>query len=148
MAAANDMIVKKIMTKKIVFVGVDDTLGVVKDIFDNVAFHHLLVLEHGRIFGIVSDRDLFKAISPNLGTNVETMKDVATLNKKVHHIMSRNPVVVSEDASVFEAIELFNNNDISCIPVVDNEQRPVGIVSWRDILRAVGERKAVRNGQE
>jgi acetoin utilization protein AcuB len=138
------MILKKIMTKEIVTVEADDTLWMVKGIFDNQSFHHLLVLEHGKIFGIVSDRDLFKAISPNLGTNVETLKDLATLNKKVHHIMSRNPVVLSEDASIFEAIELFNNQTVSCVPVVDAEQRPVGIVSWRDIMRAIGERKAGR----
>ena len=142
------MILKKIMTKNIVTVEADDTLWMVKGIFDNQKFHHLLVLEQGRVFGIVSDRDLFKAISPNLGTNVETLKDLATLNKKVHHIMSRNPAMLKEDASVFDAIELFNSNSVSCIPVIDDEQRPVGIVSWRDILRAIGDRKTARGGEE
>jgi acetoin utilization protein AcuB len=138
------MSLNNIMSRSVVTVEADDSLWTVKGIFDLHEFHHLLVLEHGRIFGIVSDRDLFKAISPNLGTNVETPRDLATLNKQVHHIMSRNPRVLTEAASIFDAIELFNNHPISCIPVVDEEQRPIGILSWRDVLRAIGERRSMR----
>jgi len=141
------MSLKDIMTKTVVTVEADDDLWTVQEIFLQNRFHHLLVLEHGKVFGIVSDRDLLKALSPNLGTNVETPKDLATLNKKVHHIMSRKPLVLKEDASIFDAVDLFNNNTISCIPVVDDQMRPLGIISWRDILRAIGTRRSLREEQ-
>jgi acetoin utilization protein AcuB len=42
---------------------------VVKEIFDTQSFHHLLVLhEHKRLSGIVSDRDLLRALSPYVGS--------------------------------------------------------------------------------
>lgn len=141
------MSVKTIMTRKVVTVEADDELWTVQEIFNEQRFHHLLVLEYGKLFGIVSDRDLLKALSPNLGTNVETPRDLATLNKKVHHIMSRKPIHLHEDASIFDAVDLFNQNTISCIPIVDEEMRPVGIVSWRDIMRAIGERRSLRGEQ-
>ncbi|TFW31097.1 CBS domain-containing protein [Duganella callida] len=131
------MLVKDIMSKHVVTVGLDDTLALVKEIFDHSKFHHLLALEKGELLGVVSDRDLFKALSPNIGTNVETYKDLATLNKRVHQIMSRKPRILRDDASVDDAIDLFNAEPISCIPILSHDDRLVGILSWRDILRSL-----------
>lgn len=129
------MLVKDIMSRNVVTVGLDDNLALVKEIFDHSKFHHLLALEDGELLGVVSDRDLFKALSPNIGTSVETYKDAATLNKKVHQVMSRRPKTLREDATVDAAIDLFNEHGISCIPILAGDGRLVGILSWRDILR-------------
>ncbi len=131
------MNVEKIMNKRVVTVEMDDSLKVVKQIFDNVRFHHLLVVASGKLFGVISDRDLLKALSPNIGTIVETTRDALTLNKRVHQIMTRKPVTLTPNAGIYDAIEIFNNHKISCIPVVDDENKPVGIISWRDILKAI-----------
>jgi acetoin utilization protein AcuB len=134
------MIVQSIMTRKVVTVEMDDTLQTVKEIFDRLRFHHLLVVEQGRLFGVLSDRDLLKALSPNLGTSTESLKDRATLNKRVHQIMSRDPISLIPQASVLEAVKTFNAHRISCIPIVDADGKPVGVLSWRDILRTMLER--------
>ena len=55
----------------------------------------------------------------------------------VKKIMTRKPVVVGQNTGIFDAIEMFNNHNISCVPVVDDEFKPVGIISWRDILKAL-----------
>ncbi len=131
------MSIEKIMSKRIVTIEMDDSLAVVKDIFDNSRFHHLLVVESGILFGVVSDRDLLKALSPNIGTASETTKDLATLNKRVHQILTRKPITLSPTSGIYDAIDIFNNHSISCIPVVDDAQKPVGLISWRDILKAI-----------
>jgi len=131
------MNVEKIMSKRVVTVEMDDSLKVVKGIFDNVRFHHLLVVELGKLFGVLSDRDLLKALSPNIGTIIETAMDALTLDKRVHQIMTRKPVTLTPSAGIYDAIEIFNNHNVSCIPVVDDENKPVGIISWRDILKAI-----------
>ena len=131
------MSVEKLMSKTVVTVEMDDSLKVVKEIFDNTRFHHLLVVESGKLFGVISDRDLLKALSPNIGTAAETAKDAATLNKRVHQIVSRKPVTLAPNAGLYDAIEVFNNYNISCIPIVDNKHKAVGIISWRDILKAL-----------
>lgn len=131
------MSVNNIMTTSVVTVEMDDPLSIVKEIFDNARFHHLLVVENGKLTGVISDRDLLKAISPHLGTAAETSRDAATLNKRAHQIMTRKPATLTPDASIQDAIKLFNSHNISCIPVVDNANTPVGIVSWRDILLAI-----------
>ncbi len=131
------MNVEKMMNKSIVTVEMDDSLKVVKEIFDNVSFHHLLVVESGKLFGVISDRDLLKALSPNIGTASETTSDLATLNKRAHQILTRKPITLSPKSGVYDAIEIFNDHNISCIPVVDEEYKPVGLISWRDILKAI-----------
>ncbi|TAM00790.1 MAG: CBS domain-containing protein [Paraburkholderia sp.] len=129
------MKVEDLMTKRIVTVGFDDTLETVREIFKEAAIHHLLVLEDGALQGVVSDRDLLRALSPFIDSVVETRRDVGTLNKRVHQIMTRTPITLHPDAEVAEAIQLLLAHSISCIPVVDDKRRPVGIVSWRDLLK-------------
>ena len=131
------MKVQEIMTATVVTVEMDDSLKVVKEIFDNVDFHHLLVIDEGALFGVISDRDLLHVLSPKVGTVAETSADAADLNKRAHQIMSRKPVTLVAEATVKAAIEVFNKHKISCIPVVDAENRPVGIISWRDILKTL-----------
>jgi len=133
------MIIEKIMSKNVVTVEMDDSLKVVKDIFDNTRFHHLLVVESGILFGVISDRDLLKALSPNIGTISETTRDLATLNKRAHQILTRKPITLSPKSGIYNAIEIFNNHSISCIPVVDEEHKPIGLISWRDILKVIEE---------
>jgi acetoin utilization protein AcuB len=132
------MSVERIMTTPVVTVAMDDPLSRIKDVFDSHGFHHLLVVEEdGRLAGVVSDRDLLKALSPHLGSVSETTRDLATLNRRAHQIMSRGLITLGADATIDDAIETFNRNRISCIPIVDAGNRPLGIVSWRDILRAL-----------
>jgi acetoin utilization protein AcuB len=130
------MQVRDIMTVRVVTVEMDDRLDVVKQIFDNLDFHHLLVLdERKRLSGVVSDRDLLKALSPYIGGVAETARDTATLNKRVHQIMSRKLVTVHPQASLAECAQKFLEHRISCVPVVDEDFKPLGIVSWRDALK-------------
>lgn len=133
----------------IVTVEMDDPLRAVKEIFDHTPFHHLLVIEKGKLYGVMSDRDLLRSIGPDTGKKTATSQDDATLNKRVHQVMSRHPVSLHMDASLNEAIEIFNTHSISCIPIVTQDDRPVGILSWRDIFNAIGSGKlslsALRN---
>jgi acetoin utilization protein AcuB len=131
------MIVDDIMSTAVVTVEMDDSLKIVNDIFDKTTFHHILVIDSNKLVGVISDRDLLKSISPNIGTVRETVKDTATLNKKAHQIMTRNPITLLSNSEIYDAIKIFNNQTVSCIPIVDDDDKPVGIVSWRDIFKAI-----------
>ena len=132
------MRISQIMSREVVTIGMDDSLDKAKKIFEQTKFHHLLVVENSLLVGIISDRDLLKAVSPNLGTEAATTKDLATLNKRAHQIMTRKPIALNESALVKDAVVVFNQNKISCIPIVDKASKPVGILSWRDIMREIG----------
>ena len=132
------MDVGNIMTARVVTVEMDDRLDVVKAIFDTVKFHHLLVVDdHRTLKGVVSDRDLLKALSPYVGSATENARDIATLNKRVHQIMSRDLITLHPQAAVDDAVQLFLEHRISCVPIIDAAFKPVGILSWRDVLKAL-----------
>ena len=132
------MDVGSIMTRRVVSVEMDDRLDVVKTIFDTLKFHHLLVVDSGgKLKGVVSDRDLLKALSPYVGSAAENARDIATLNRRVHQIMSRNLITLPPRASISDAVKLFLEQRISCIPIVDQALKPVGILSWRDVLKTL-----------
>ena len=130
------MTVQSIMSTRLVTVELDDKLKAVKEVFDTMKFHHLLVVEEGQLVGVISDRDLLRALSPFIGSSMEADRDVATLNRRVHQIMTRKPITLGPQAAVVDAVALFLAHDISCIPVVDTACRPIGILSWRDVLRS------------
>jgi acetoin utilization protein AcuB len=132
------MSLRDIMSARVVSVELDDTLEVVREIFDSAKFHHLVVIDTGgKLRGVISDRDLLRALSPYVGTPSENARDMATLKRRVHQIMTRQPITLPPEATIADAINLFLEHRISCIPIVDKAFKPVGIVSWRDILKTM-----------
>lgn len=126
-----------IMSKRVVTVEMDDSLETIKKIFDNTQFHHLIVTTSGKLIGVISDRDVLRALSPKVGTPAETEKDAATLKKRAHQIMTREPISIRASSNIFDAIDLYYEHGISCIPVIDENRKPIGIISWKDIIKAI-----------
>jgi acetoin utilization protein AcuB len=128
--------IEDLMSKNVITVHIDDRLVKVKELFEKNSFHHLMVInDKGELAAVISDRDYTKAIHPNIDKPSATVKDLATLNKRVHQIVKREAVVIPEHASLKAVIQIFYENKISCLPVVDGNKRPVGVISWRDILK-------------
>ena len=125
------------MTTRVVTIEMDDSLEMVRDIFKKVRFHHLLVVDNDKLVGIISDRDMLKAVSPFVGTMSETTRDRATLNKRAHQIMLHHPVTVRSSCSLQEAAQLMLARGISCLPVTTVNGEVLGMVTWKDVLRAI-----------
>lgn len=132
------MKVSELMTKSLVTVGLDDTLASIKSLFDKLAIHHLLVVEGDTLFGLISDRDLLKYLNPRVNLPGATEKDLVCLSTKAHQIMSHEPITLGLNATGQQAVALFNQNSISCIPIMNDKGEPVGIITIHDILKAVG----------
>ena len=125
-----------LMTNRIVTARMDDTLETAQMIFNQRTFHHLVVLEHGEPVGVISDRDLLKHLSPFIGSGLsERVQDRATLRTPLHQIMTRELVSIDPEASATEAARRMMRCRVSCLPVIDDENKLVGIITSRDLLR-------------
>lgn len=131
------MALSAIMTTRVVTVHLDDALETIRALFEETGFHHLIVVDHRRVVGVISDRDLLRSVSPFIDTISERVRDRATLERKAHQIMSREMVTLQPKDTIVSAVSLFNRHPISCIPIVDENMHLQGIVSWRDIMRYV-----------
>jgi signal-transduction protein with cAMP-binding, CBS, and nucleotidyltransferase domain len=80
---------------------------------------HLLVLGHGCLEGIISDRDL----SVRRG---QTARD----------LMTRDPATVDPSTTVFDAVSQMLARHISCLPVVEGG-RVAGVITTTDLLMAL-----------
>lgn len=129
------MTVESIMSKRLVTVSMDDTLDTLHFLFAKHRFHHIFVTNEKRLVGVISDRDLLKQISPRIESDTASDKEMAVLRKHAHQIMSRKPVAVQKHITLREAAVTMLSNNISCLPVVDEHDALVGVLSWRDILR-------------
>ena len=132
------MKIENLMITKLITLPMDSTLSKAKEVFDRNKIHHLLIIDDdGVLAGVLTDRDLYKHLSPTVSTRQETHRDTVLMQKKLHQIMSRNLVTVSTEQSLNEAVVLFHDNHISCLPVIDKQDKPIGIITWRDILKVL-----------
>lgn len=128
------MRIKDIMSPNPVVVSSDETMWAVKRVFEKNQFHHLLVVDQGVLTGVISDRDYLKTVSPHVKSGAVTSRDLETMSRKVHQIMSRKIIAINANEPVMRAVMLFNENKISCLPVTDKDT-VVGILSWRDVMK-------------
>jgi CBS domain-containing protein len=83
----------------------------------------VIIVDSDRVTGILTDRDVIvRAIAEE--------KDPATT--KVSEVASMNPVTLSPDDSIDEAVNLMRQHNIRRLPVVENG-RPVGILTIGDL---------------
>ncbi|MBM9500006.1 CBS domain-containing protein [Leptospira sp. 201903071] len=124
------------MTTRIITVNLDDPVSRIGKIFDNLEFHHLLVIDdQKKLIGVISDRDYLKTISPFIGTRMERVQDNLTQKKTASQLMSSFLITASIDQTVKYAIELMIRYKISCLPVMDDRGEIAGIVTSKDILK-------------
>ena len=129
--------IAKLMSRDLITLELDDDLSKAKAIFDTTNIHHILITDSGTLVGIITDRDVYKHLSPTIGTSKETPKDTFLLQKKIHLIMSRKLITVKEETTLNESVVLFHDKHISCLPVVNDKDHPIGIITWRDILKVI-----------
>jgi CBS domain-containing protein len=91
------------------------------------------VVEGNQLVGIVTDRDIRSFLSGPLLSSPEARE--TAFNTKVREIMTTEPMSVSPDDDLQEAIELMIDEKIGGIPVVDEAEGLVGIVTYVNVLR-------------
>jgi len=114
------------------------SLRQVRDLISGKSFRHFPVTDAaGRLVGMVSDRDLRSAF-PSTALNPTVRQDqLERLEQvRVESIMSRPPIALPRDATLDDALLLFDRHSIGALPVVDHDARIVGIITVRDVLGA------------
>ncbi len=127
------MTVYDIMSRDVVTVSPDTALMGIRKRLEEGGFRHMVVIEDGKLRGIISDRDVLKAISPFLDTYSEEHRDVKTLSQPASEIMQSDPITVTPDTSIEDASRTLLDNRVGSLPVVEGSDL-VGIVTGKDML--------------
>ena len=118
--------VQKIMTTDPITVSAHTNLHSVRQIFMSNKIHHIPVVgSTGKLIGLLTTYDLWKnEIAPADYTNV-----------KVADVMSRRIAKISASDKIGTAAEIFLDNRFHALPVVDDANTLLGIVTSHDVLK-------------
>lgn len=83
-----------------------------------------------RPVGVVTDRDLVIRVMA---------RELDPGSTPVGEIMTREPVVADQDTGLFEAMQCARESRVRRLPVVDDDDRLVGIITMDDIVRLLAE---------
>jgi len=99
-------------------------------------FRRLPVVDkHGKLVGIVSERDLLYA-SPSPATSLSVWELNYLLSKlEVQEIMTKEVITTTPDTPIENAARLIVDNKIGGLPVVDEDNRVVGVITETDIFK-------------
>ena len=111
------------MTQATVSDAADDTLAEASAKMWRQQTGSLLIMEEGRLVGIVTERDVLRTIGEGHDPKAVSLRDV----------MTSDVVTVKSDLSVREAAQIMFDKWFRHLPVVDNDGNVVGIVSLRDL---------------
>lgn len=129
------MKIEEIMSDDVTCINLDERLSAVRALFITHKFHHLMVTDkHNKLVAVISERDYLKATNSNIELPTANDKDLAMLNKRVHQIVSKKLVAIKQFSPFSEAIKTFHDTGVSCLPVINSNNEPVGILTWRDII--------------
>lgn len=118
------MLVRDYMTKNPIVFSPDDD---VKDAFSMLIENRIRqapVVEDGELVGIATDRDLRMAMVQNLKMNSLT----------VGIVMTKDPVMITEDTKITDAGKLISIGKFNAIPVIEDTGKLSGIITTTDIL--------------
>jgi len=132
------MFVSRSMSRKVTTVVRETTVLEAQSLMKNHKIRHLPVVdENNRLVGMVTDRDVRSALPYDLtkgAADPRVREKYAYL--QVGDIMSTDLLPVSPTHTLQDALLLLEKRKVGSLPVVDDENRIVGILSVRDLMRA------------
>ena len=116
----------------------EDSLQVVVDRMGRHGIRHLPIVDADRrVIGMLSDRDVRSAIGNPMWTRDPRASVVRIESTRVAHAMTRSPLVLHAGTRLSQAANMFADHKVGALPIVDEADRLVGVVSYTDVLRAV-----------
>jgi CBS domain-containing protein len=115
-----------VMMRRFVSAAPEDTLGELAERLAAADAGSALVVEFGHLSGILTSRDIVRAIADRVHPSEGTVREW----------MTNAPATASPELPVEEAARLMLNGAFHHLPVVE-EERPVGVVGLRTALSSL-----------
>lgn len=139
------MYVKSRMTANPYTVSPDTPVTEAYELLRKHQIRRLPVVENGKLIGIVTDREL-QRVSPSTATSLSIFEVNYLLSKtKVRDAMTKGPLItVNENKLVEEAAVLMRDHSVGALPVVNDDDRLVGIITETNIFDAFTDLMGIR----
>jgi CBS domain-containing protein len=118
-----ELLARDVMSRHFVSAAPEDTLGELAERLAEADAGSALVVEFGRLIGILTSRDIVRAVGERVHPS----------EARVRHWMSAEPVAASPELAAEEAARLMVTGGFHHLPVTEDE-RPVGVVGLRTVV--------------
>jgi CBS domain-containing protein len=118
--------IAEVMRPEFIEVAPEDTLGEVAERMNALNVGAVVVKDFGRLIGILTERDLLKAMAARVHTS----------EARVRQWRTENPITASADTDVEEAARVMLENGFRHLPVLDENGQVAGVVSLRRVVGA------------
>lgn len=127
--------ISRIMSTPLTTIAPDATIAAATALLESRDVHHLVVLEHGRLAGILSSSDLLKlALLLRPGANESAARAADPLDLRVRDLMQSRVAVVRENTSIRDVARTLLLGGFHAVPVLAADDTPVGIVTSSDLV--------------
>ncbi len=113
----------------------EETLGRLRAVMKNLAIHHMIVVENGKLIGVITPYDLISL------QFVPELKGSLKSKYKVKDFIRSPPIIIEPSTMLPKVVEEFIEKKVSYGIVAEGEsgtvRRPVGFISVRDILNII-----------
>ena len=116
-----------VMRSDFIEVAPEDTLGEVAERMTVKNVGAVVVKDHGTLIGILTERDLLKAMAARVHSS----------EARVRQWMTADPMTASADTDVEDASRVMLEHGFRHLPVLDDEGHVTGVVSLRRVIGAV-----------
>ena len=133
MARNRAMKVVEVMTKNPLSMTPSETVGQADELMAENRIRQLPVVDGSTLVGIITDRDIRSFLDG--GSLLVPDARARALATQIKEVMSTDPLTLSPDDDLQDALELLIEEKIGGIPVMDQSEGLVGIVTYVDVLR-------------
>lgn len=125
--------VERVMSPDPAVIGEEATVLDAARILIEGGFRHLPVVDTDRrLVGIISERDI-RSVAGDLFALGRLNED--ELGDSITSLMASSPIAVRTGTALVDVIDVFTREKVGALPVIDDDERVVGIVSYIDVLR-------------
>ena len=129
--------VQDYMSTPLVAVETTTPIRVAQQLMEGQHIRHLPVVKDFKLVGLLSSGDIRRA-APSIISTLSMWEAASSWEEiTVERVMSNHVVYVRPDTFVTQAIQLMMAYHFNSLPVVDNEDRPIGILTEEDVFRLV-----------
>jgi CBS domain-containing protein len=134
-------IVEDIMTRRVIFVRLEESMEVIRDGMEAYGVRHIPVVEDGKVVGLLTRSDVlgFGASQYRTSRVSRAIDDTRMEETFVAAVMTRDVQTVRPETPLAEAAELLVKHKFGCLPVADADGTLVGIVTRHDFVKALVE---------
>jgi len=130
----NDSI-SKIMTTNIISVHQSQKLSDVRHVIVESNIHHVPVVDGKKLVGLISFTDLMKLNIVISGADERTIDSIVDQQFTIQDIMTTKLITVKNTNSVRQASEILAKSNFHSLPVVNEKEEIVGIVTMTDLIQ-------------